>query len=84
MEMVKARVVGCKKSSGPRDKAIVRYMVQLKRMVPSLRGHTKIRKLELLQHVIDYIQDLEVTLAEDQLDVMPSSSPSPQRTIPVI
>ncbi|TGZ65127.1 hypothetical protein CRM22_006028 [Opisthorchis felineus] len=35
---------------------------QLKRMVPTIEQHQKINQLELLQHVINYIQDLEVTL----------------------
>ncbi|CAL8089478.1 unnamed protein product [Calicophoron daubneyi] len=39
-----------------------KYFVQLKRMVPTIEEHQKINQLELLQHVINYIQDLEVTL----------------------
>ncbi|TPP62769.1 DNA-binding protein inhibitor ID-2-A [Fasciola gigantica] len=35
---------------------------QLKRMVPTVESNQKINQLELLQHVINYIQDLEVTL----------------------
>lgn len=34
-------------------------------MVPSVRGHKRIKKLELLQHVINYIQDLESALVQD-------------------
>lgn len=37
-------------------------LVQLKRMVPTIEQNEKINQLELLQHVINYIQDLEVTL----------------------
>lgn len=37
-------------------------LVQLKRMVPTVESNQKINQLELLQHVINYIQDLEVTL----------------------
>ncbi|KAL5107818.1 DNA-binding protein inhibitor ID-3-A [Taenia crassiceps] len=63
--------------------AIDRCLVQLKRMVPAVRGHTRIKKLELLQHVIDYIQDLELTLAEDHLrkSSVSSSPPSTQRNV---
>lgn len=45
---------------------IKQCMIRLKRMVPAVRGQTKVNKLELLQHVIDYIQDLEVTLEEPE------------------
>lgn len=40
-------------------------LVQLKRMVPTTRRQHKLKKLELLQHVIDYIQDLELTLEQE-------------------
>lgn len=39
-----------------------RCLSQLKRMVPTIERNKKIDQLELLQHVIDYIQDLESTL----------------------
>ncbi|VDN08824.1 unnamed protein product [Dibothriocephalus latus] len=46
---------------------IKQCLVRLKRMVPSVRRQPKVNKLELLQHVIDYIQDLEVTLEQPEL-----------------
>ncbi|CAH8631398.1 unnamed protein product [Heterobilharzia americana] len=39
-----------------------RCLVKLKKMVPTIERNKKINQLELLQHVIDYIQDLEKTL----------------------
>ncbi|KAL5969847.1 DNA-binding protein inhibitor ID-3-A [Taenia solium] len=80
---MKARSVVRGKLRGRGGSAIDRCLVQLKRMVPAVRGHTKIKKLELLQHVIDYIQDLELTLAEDHLrkSSVSSSSPSTQRNV---
>ncbi|VDO73639.1 unnamed protein product [Schistosoma margrebowiei] len=39
-----------------------RCLVKLKRMVPTIERNKKVNQLELLQHVIDYIQDLEKTL----------------------
>ncbi|KAF5400327.1 DNA-binding protein inhibitor ID-2-A [Paragonimus heterotremus] len=47
---------------------------QLKRMVPTIEQHQKINQLELLQHVINYIQDLEVTL-EYPASILHSVSP---------
>lgn len=72
-----------RKPRGRGGSAIDRCLVQLKRMVPAVRGHAKIKKLELLQHVIDYIQDLELTLAEDHLrkSSVSGSSPSTQRNV---
>ncbi|VUZ50324.1 unnamed protein product [Hymenolepis diminuta] len=52
--------VTCRKSS-----SVNKCLIQLKRMVPSVRGHKRIKKLELLQHVINYIQDLESALIQD-------------------
>ncbi|CAH8873689.1 unnamed protein product [Trichobilharzia szidati] len=58
-----------------------RCLVKLKKMVPTIERNKKVNQLELLQHVIDYIQDLEKTLQypEDILtsvNVPRCSSPS--------
>ncbi|KAH9281146.1 hypothetical protein ECG_06632 [Echinococcus granulosus] len=80
---MKARPAARRKPRGCGGSAIDRCLVQLKRMVPTVRGHARIKKLELLQHVIDYIQDLELTLAEDHLRMssVSNSSPSTQRNV---
>lgn len=69
-----ARLVNCKESNGSEPSSIDRCLVKLKRMVPTLRGKSKVKKLDLLQHVIDYIQDLESILTEDAVPASPSSS----------
>ncbi|CAH8604191.1 unnamed protein product [Dicrocoelium dendriticum] len=52
---------------------------QLKRMVPTIEQHQKINQLELLQHVINYIQDLEVTL-DHPAQILASKSPCREGT----
>ncbi|CAH8677526.1 unnamed protein product [Schistosoma rodhaini] len=63
-----------------------RCLVKLKRMVPTIERNKKVNQLELLQHVIDYIQDLEKTLQypEDILtsvNVSKCSSPKENQSL---
>ncbi|VEL11201.1 unnamed protein product [Protopolystoma xenopodis] len=53
-----------KRCAGEQDSVdeMKKYLVQLKRMVPTIPHKRKVKRLELLQHVIDYIQMLELTL----------------------
>ncbi|TNN19164.1 DNA-binding protein inhibitor ID-2-A isoform 2 [Schistosoma japonicum] len=52
-----------------------RCLVKLKKMVPTIERNKKVNQLELLQHVIDYIQDLEKTLQYPE-DILTSVSVS--------
>lgn len=54
--------------------SVNKCLAQLKQMVPSLRGHKRMKKLDLLRHVIDYIQDLECVLANETPGHQGSSS----------
>lgn len=45
---------------------------KLKELVPTVPQHTRLNQVDLLQHVIDYILDLEITL-----DTHPTSSSIP-------
>lgn len=62
--MTAPRAASCDESGAATLRSVDRYLLRLKQMVPTLRGQTKVKKLELLQHVIDYIQDLELLLAD--------------------
>ncbi|CDW57048.1 DNA binding protein inhibitor ID 1 [Trichuris trichiura] len=48
-------------------------MAQLRQLVPSLRQMTISDELEFLQHVIDYIQDLETQLTDHEMEMIPES-----------
>lgn len=45
--------------------SIDRCLDQLKRMVPTICDCNDVKQLDLLQSVIDYIQDLELILADE-------------------
>uniref|UniRef100_A0A5K3F099 BHLH domain-containing protein n=1 Tax=Mesocestoides corti TaxID=53468 RepID=A0A5K3F099_MESCO len=79
----KARSGSRRKRQGRRSSDINQCLIRLKRMVPTARGHTKINKLELLQHVIDYIQDLEITLEEDHLRLSSISGSPHSAQLPI-
>ena len=42
---------------------------KLKQLVPTIPKNKKITRVEILQHVIDYIQDLQTALEERNIDV---------------
>ncbi|MPC82204.1 Protein extra-macrochaetae [Portunus trituberculatus] len=52
-----------------------RYLNKLKDLVPHCPKNRKVTKLELIQHVIDYISDLEDTLQSDTESESPPESP---------
>lgn len=52
-----------------------RYMDKLKDLVPQCPKNRKVTKLELIQHVIDYISDLQDTLQSDTDSESPPDSP---------
>lgn len=52
-----------------------RYMDKLKDLVPQCPKNRKVSKLELIQHVIDYISDLQDTLQSDTDSESPPDSP---------
>ncbi|KAM3183641.1 hypothetical protein ACTXT7_009952 [Hymenolepis weldensis] len=51
-------------------------MRKLKLMVPKLRAQKRVKELEFIQHVIEYIRDLELILSEDE-SYTPSTQMSP-------
>uniref|UniRef100_A0A5S6QI91 BHLH domain-containing protein n=1 Tax=Trichuris muris TaxID=70415 RepID=A0A5S6QI91_TRIMR len=55
-------------------------MAQLRQLVPSLRQVAISDELEFLQHVIDYIQDLETQLSDDETEMIPEIDEVQQRT----
>ena len=52
-----------------------RYLDKLKDLVPHCPKNRKVTKLELIQHVIDYISDLQDTLQSDTESESPPDSP---------
>uniref|UniRef100_A0A0P4WJA1 BHLH domain-containing protein n=1 Tax=Scylla olivacea TaxID=85551 RepID=A0A0P4WJA1_SCYOL len=52
-----------------------RYLNKLKDLVPHCPKNRKVTKLELIQHVIDYISDLQDTLQSDTESESPPESP---------
>lgn len=52
-----------------------RYLDKLKDLVPMCPKNRKVSKLELIQHVIDYIGDLQDTLQSDSDSDSPPDSP---------
>lgn len=52
-----------------------RYMEKLRDLVPQCPKNRKVSKLEVIQHVIDYISDLEDTLQSDTDSESPPDSP---------
>ncbi|KAG7158642.1 DNA-binding protein inhibitor ID-2-B-like [Homarus americanus] len=64
------------KGSLPPDTAEMRlYLDKLKDLVPLCPKNRSVTKLELIQHVIDYISDLQDTLQSDSEPESPPESP---------
>ena len=60
------------------------YLSKLKELVPHIPRHRKVSKLEVIQHVIDYICDLQTALETQPRrsrpsDAGPASAGAPQR-----
>ncbi|XP_078255364.1 DNA-binding protein inhibitor ID-2a [Rhinoraja longicauda] len=53
---------------------------KLKELVPSIPQNKKVSKMEILQHVIDYILDLQIALDTHPSIVLHQSQNSPSRT----
>ena len=53
-------------SSSVEQVEIQQYLSKLKELVPHMPRHRKVSKLEVIQHVIDYICDLQTALEQKQ------------------
>lgn len=71
-----AAALAAKRSMAPENAAEMRlYLDKLKDLVPLCPKNRKVTKLELIQHVIDYISDLQDTLQSDSESESPPESP---------
>ncbi|XP_030054761.1 DNA-binding protein inhibitor ID-2 [Microcaecilia unicolor] len=52
---------------------------KLRELVPSIPQHRKVSKMEILQHVIDYILDLQIAL-DSHPSIVSLHHPRPQQT----
>lgn len=71
-----AAALAAKGSMAPENSVEMRrYLDKLKDLVPLCPKNRKVTKLELIQHVIDYISDLQDTLQSDTESESPPESP---------
>ncbi|XP_053635405.1 uncharacterized protein [Cherax quadricarinatus] len=76
MAAAMATALAAKRSMAPENAAEMRlYLDKLKDLVPLCPKNRKVTKLELIQHVIDYIGDLQDTLQSDSESDGASESP---------
>ncbi|XP_071551246.1 uncharacterized protein [Panulirus ornatus] len=76
MAAAMAAALAAKGSMAPENAAEMRlYLDKLKDLVPLCPKNRKVTKLELIQHVIDYISDLQDTLQSDSESESPPESP---------
>lgn len=70
---------GVKKSHSTHviDGEMASYFAKLRDLVPTIPNDKKVSKVQLLQHVIDYIFDLEMTLELDCSPCLPSEGRTP-------
>ncbi|XP_045595113.2 uncharacterized protein [Procambarus clarkii] len=75
MAAAMATALAAKNSAAPDNSAEMRlYLDKLKDLVPHCPKNRNVDKLELIQHVIDYISDLQDTLQSDSdSDSLPES-----------